>query len=46
MTTQTDIAVFLQAVFNPFAPYLFFAFVVMTTFAILLGVRKLLVWGY
>lgn len=46
LITQTDIALFLQSCIDPFAPYLFFAFTLMASFAVIQGVRRLLIWSH
>lgn len=46
MITEVDIALFLQTALDPFAPFLFFAFVLMLSFTVLMGVKRLLTWGY
>lgn len=44
--TYEQIANFLQIMLYAFDEYIVFAFVVMVTFSIALGVRNLLTWGY
>jgi hypothetical protein len=46
MLDYTEIADFLQMLIYAFDEYIIFAFVVMVAFAVAMGVKNLLTWGY
>lgn len=44
--TMADIGQFLEMCLYAFDDYIVFSFIIMVTFAVIMGIRQVLYWGY